>query len=118
MSPDYDQRNVAVQNEDPASMLNLYRQLLNYRRKTPALEGGTYTSFDVEHEDCFVYLREHPEGSRVIALNFADQPRIITVPYGDAGEIVLSTYLDRRESVSTSDLSLRPHEGIIIEVSE
>jgi alpha-glucosidase len=118
VSPDFEQRNVAVQHDDSNSMLNLYRQLLKYRRNTPALEGGTYQSFDVEHDDCFVYLREHTEGSRIIALNFTDQARDISVPYGDRGDIALSTYLDRTESVSTSDISLRPHEGIIVEVSE
>ena len=117
VGPDYAERNVAVQNDDPASMLNLYRQLLKYRRNSPALIQGTYRSLDVEHEDCFVYLREHPEGSRLIALNFTDQPRSLSVPYGDRGGIALSTHLDRTEEVSLSEFSLRPHEGIIVEVS-
>jgi alpha-glucosidase len=118
VGPDYEVRNVAVQNDDPASMLNLYRQLLKVRRNTPALVQGTYRSLDVEHEDCFVYLREHPEGSRLIALNFTDQPRSLSVPYGDHVGIALSTHLDRTEEVSLSELSLRPHEGIIVEVGE
>jgi alpha-glucosidase len=117
VGPDYEVRNVAVQNDDPASMLNLYRQLLMYRRNTLALIQGTYRSLDVEHEDCFVYLREHPEGSKVIALNFTDQPRCISIPYGDLGEVALSTYLDRTGKVSLSELSLRSNEGIIVEVS-
>jgi alpha-glucosidase len=116
VSPDFEERNVAVQNDDPASILNLYRQLLKYRRNTPALEGGIYRSLDVDHEDCFVYLREHPEGSRLIALNFTDQPRTLSVPHGDHGEIALSTYMDRTEKVSLAELTLRPHEGIIVEV--
>jgi len=117
VGPDYEERNVAVQKADPASILNLYRQLLMYRRNTPALVQGAYRSLDVEHEDCFVYLREHPEGPRIIALNFTDQPRSISVPCKDHGEIALSTYLDRTGKVSLSELSLRPHEGIIIEMS-
>jgi alpha-glucosidase len=60
VGPDYEVRNVAVQNDDPVSMLNLYRQLLKVRRNTPALVQGTYRSLDVEHEDCFVYLRTCP----------------------------------------------------------
>jgi alpha-glucosidase len=117
VGPDYEVRNVAVQDDDPTSMLNLYRQLLKYRRNSPALIQGTYRSLDVEHDDCFVYLREHPEGAKVIALNFTDQPRSLSVPYGDLGEVALSTYLDRTGKVSLSELSLRPHEGIIVEVS-
>jgi len=117
VGPDYEVRNVAVQDDDPTSMLNLYRQLLMFRRNSPALVQGTYRSLDVEHEDCFVYLREHPEGANVIALNFTDQPRSLSVPYGELGEVALSTTMDRTGKVSLSELSLRPHEGIIVEVS-
>lgn len=117
VGPDYEVRNVAVQDNDPTSMLNLYRQLLKVRRNSPALVQGTYRSLDVEHEDCFVYLREHSEGSRLVALNFSDQPRTLSVPHFDRGEIALSTTLDRTGKVSLSELSLRPHEGIIVEVS-
>jgi alpha-glucosidase len=116
VSPDFEQRNVAVQHDDPNSMLNLYRQLLKYRRNSPALEGGAYRSLDVGDEDCFVYLREHREGTRLIALNFTAQPKNLSVPFGDRGELALSTYLDRSEKVSLSELSLRPHEGVIVEV--
>jgi alpha-glucosidase len=113
---DYLRRNVERQNEDPASMLNLYRQLLRYRRCTPALLQGSYRSLEVDHEDCYVFAREHAEGSRLIALNFTDQFCTITVPYSANAEIAISTFLDCTGRVSLSNLSLRPHEGIIIEV--
>jgi alpha-glucosidase len=112
----YLRRNVESQSEDPTSMFNLYRQLLRYRRRTPALHQGTYRSLDVDHEGCYVYVREHAEGSRLIALNFSDQLCAITLPYSASAEIAISTFLDRTGRVSLSNLSLRPHEGTIIEV--
>jgi alpha-glucosidase len=113
----YKECNVARQNDEPASMLNLYRRLLWYRRNTPALFCGTYHPIEAGEDGCYVYLRKHPDSSRIIALNFEAQPQIVSIPEGSHGEVVISTHLDRAESVSFSNLALRPHEGVIIEVS-
>ncbi|MDY6875789.1 MAG: alpha-amylase family glycosyl hydrolase [Chloroflexota bacterium] len=116
VSADYGTRNVAVQSADPTSILNLYRRLLWYRRGSPALYGGTYRPLDVGDDDCFVYLRTAGDERRLIALNFTDDQRYISVPGEDTGQIVISTHLDREEKVSLSRLELRPHEGLIVEL--
>jgi alpha-glucosidase len=115
VSADYATRNVAAQSDDPASMLNLYRRLLWYRRGSPALYGGSYQSLDAG-DDCFVYLRAADDERRLIALNFADARRRVSLPDEEAGQVVISTHLDRVERVSLFELELRPHEGVIIEV--
>ncbi|MBU0705377.1 MAG: DUF3459 domain-containing protein, partial [Chloroflexi bacterium] len=116
VSADYATRNVGTQSADPTSMLNLYRQLLRYRRGSPALYGGAYRSLDVGDDDCFVYLRTAGDERRLIALNFANKTRQVSIPGEDKGQIVISTHLDREERVSLSQLELRPHEGIIVEL--
>ncbi|HDQ71269.1 MAG TPA: DUF3459 domain-containing protein [Chloroflexi bacterium] len=118
-------RNAAAQSEDPASMLNLYRRLLHDRRQTPALYRGHYRSLDVVEardtnpkacDDCFVYLREWNGERRLVALNFVDRSLEIDVPGEQTGRITLSSYLDREENVDLDHLTLRPHEGIIVEL--
>ncbi|MFQ6102526.1 MAG: alpha-amylase family glycosyl hydrolase [Anaerolineae bacterium] len=115
VSDDYATRNVAAQSADPTSMLNLYRRLLWYRRGSPALFGGSYRPLDAG-DDCFVYLRAAGDERRLVALNFADGQRRVSVPGEDAGQIVISTHLDREESVSLASFELRPHEGVIVEL--
>jgi len=115
ISADYATRNVAVQSQQPTSILNLYRKLLWYRRNTPALYGGSYRSLDVDNEDCFVYLRVAGEERRLIALNFGSAPRRIAIPGEDRGKVAISTHLDREGVESLARLELRPHEGIIVE---
>jgi len=115
VSDDCATRNVAAQSADPTSMLNLYRRLLWYRRGSPALLGGRYQPLDAG-DDCFVYLRAAGDEQRLIALNFADGQRRVSVPGEGAGQIVISTHLDREESVSPSGFELRPHEGVIVEL--
>jgi alpha-glucosidase len=116
VSDDYVSRNVQAQSEAPYAILNLYRALLRYRNQTPALQGGDYRSVDVDAADCWVYLRETDAERRLIALNFSDAPRTVTMLGEESGRVVLSTHLDREEAVSLSALTLRPHEGVIIEL--
>jgi alpha-glucosidase len=108
--------NAATQSEDPSSMLSLYRRLIAYRRRSPALLVGSYRTMNIRQEGCYAYLREHPDGSCLIALNFKDQALSLTVPGIENGELALSTHLDRQGPLSLSKLTLRSHEGLIIEV--
>jgi alpha-glucosidase len=113
IAPDYQTRNVAVQAGEPRSILNLYRSLLRYRSAVPALVSGSYETFPTA-EGCFAYLRRHPAGDHLVALNFTSEPLHIDTQ-SMRGSVVLSTHLDRSESV-TEELSLRPDEGIIARV--
>jgi len=117
VSCDYMTRNVAAQSVCPYSMLNLYRHLLSLRRRMPALYGGDYASLDAGDPDCFAYVREAGDQRFVIALNMSATPRTLAIPIGMEGHIVLSTHLDREETVSLDRLTLRPDEGIIIELA-
>jgi alpha-glucosidase len=113
IAPDHQTRNVAVQAGEPRSMLNLYRSLLRYRRVSPALTSGSYERFPTP-EGCFAYLRRHPAGDCLVALNFTSEP--LRIDTGSIrGSVILSTHLDRGGSV-TKPLRLRPDEGLIIEV--
>jgi alpha-glucosidase len=116
VSADYATRNVISQSADPTSMLNLYRRLLWYRHESPSLYGGSYRSLDVGDDDCFVYLRAAGDERRLIALNFADAQRRLSIPDHSTGQVVLSTHMDREERVPLSGLELRPHEGVIVEL--
>ena len=116
---DYRERNVARQSADPASILNLYRQLLRLRRQIPALHGGAYLPVEAGSEDCFVYQREHGGKRYLVALNFTSEPRRLAIPRESAvegGKALLSTHLDRSGPVSLAALELRPDEGLLIEI--
>jgi alpha-glucosidase len=59
------QVNVSAQLDDPKSVLTLYRRLMHYRKATPALDRGSYTTVAVTKKNCFVYLREY-DGERCL----------------------------------------------------
>ncbi len=72
----------------------------------------------MEADNCFVYMRETDEARCLIALNFAAEARPVTIHGEGRGAIVLSTHLDREEQVTLTSFTLRPYEGVIIEVEE
>lgn len=119
VSEDYRQRNISRLSEDPTSILNLYRQLLWHRKRTPALYGGSYQPVEVNDGGCFVYLREHTTGRFLVALNFTHQPRELRLPNeisGTTGKVVLSTHLNREGEISLDSFVLNADEGVLVEL--
>jgi alpha-glucosidase len=114
LAEDYEHVNVAVQADDPQSMLSLYRALTALRRREEALSVGAYLLVSAV-DDVLVYERRF-EGRRIwVALNFGGEPRVVReVPAG--GQVLLSTHMDRAGAIE-GGLELRGDEGVVIEVS-
>ena len=113
---DYAQINVAVERDDPDSLLTLTRRLIELRRSTPALSIGSYRALDGVPDDCFVYLRQASDQHYLIALNFSEEEQTVQLPALGSGRIHLSTYLDREEPGDLALLGLRSHEGLVIQL--
>jgi alpha-glucosidase len=118
VAPDYQQVNVAVEREDPSSMLTLTRALLALRRSRPALHQGSFHALEGGSEDCFIYLRQFEHERLVVGLNFSEEPQIVRIPKLGEGQILLSTSPDRAGLINLADLQLRGHEGCLIELRE
>ncbi len=115
VAPDYRTRNVAVQERDPASMLNFFRSLAALRNAEPALHVGAYRSVDAGSEAVFAYLREHRPTRFLIVLNFSDQGCELDLSaVAPAGEIVLSTGMNRSGAVDLAALELAANEGLVV----
>lgn len=115
VTDDYRTRNVAVQSQDPNSMLSFYRRLFWLRRKSAALNSGDYRSLDA-HSDCFVYLRTYGTERKLVALNFSAEPRTTATGLQGIGRLVLSTHPGGASEMDLSALELRAHEGVILEL--
>jgi alpha-glucosidase len=109
--------NVAVERDDPTSMLSLYRRLIWYRKGSPALRWGGYRSLADVPDNLYAFLREAPEERLLVALNFGDTPlRWPDGPgLGDTAEVALSTDPVRRSgSVRLPELVIGPDEGVVL----
>ncbi len=111
---DYPTRNVAIEAQQPDSMLNFYKKMLWLRKGSLALSGGSYRGIDVSAEDCYVFLREAGSERKLVVLNFANEDRGVSIHEANAGNVVLSTHLDRQGHENLDALVLRPYEALVI----
>jgi alpha-glucosidase len=109
--------NVANLAADTASILNLYRALIDLRKTTPQLVAGDYAGV-VTTGDLLAYRRESEGRALLVVLNLgADPISIASDAIAYAGEILLSTNLDRTGEAVSEGLDLRGDEGVIIRLS-
>jgi alpha-glucosidase len=114
---DYATANVAIEDSDPTSMLQLVRRLLALRRRTPALSMGDYRGLNAHAVEAVTYLRQYDDRRVVVALNLSSLDlRLNLTEAGAHGRILLSTHLDREGLVQLSHVPLRADEGVIIEL--
>ena len=75
----YTQRNVAVEEKDPNSILNFYKRLIVLRREQPALRDGSYLDLNREDADVLSYLRKNPQNgeSVLVVLNMSGKPKTL-----------------------------------------
>ena len=71
--------NVAMEQDDPGSLLNLYRQLIELHHENATLRNGLQTVLNYDAKDALVWVRRPPTSSRtssnmVVGCNLSDKP--------------------------------------------
>ena len=113
LGPDHAICNVQSLRENPRSILNLYRRLVELRRHNSALTRGAINAIRIQG-NVLLYERSHGDDRTVIILNLGHEPACVSHA---PGRLLLSTYLDRDGNDVVGDASLRADEGIIVEVT-
>ena len=106
----YKQRNVAVQEKNPDSILNFYKQLISLRRSQPALRDGSYDSLNRQDDQVLSYLRKDPNSGEavLVVLNMSSQPKTVSYDLKSQGmnaAIVKPLLSNPRESVLSMPLN-------------
>jgi len=77
--PSYKTVNVKTETGNPNSLLNWYKQLIAFRRSTPALRDGKNIMLNTSNNNVLSWLRQAPgEPAVVVACNFTAQPQKIS----------------------------------------
>jgi alpha-glucosidase len=104
-------RNIEHQRSDARSILQLYRKLIELRRRERCLIEGDYRPIRARND--VLSFERCLAGSRiVVGLNISSEPRLWEREM--RGERLISTYLDRERDVVTGPLLLRANEGAIV----
>ena len=116
VSDDYETKNVGSQRDDPASIYNLYRRLIATRRQRSSLSIGYYQPI-AAGGDLLLFVRQHEDERTLVALNFGSEPLAASFAQPLQGQILMSTFTDRVSEAVSGEISLRPHEGVMIDIA-
>jgi alpha-glucosidase len=104
--------NVANLSGQRDSILSLYRTLIRLRKNNEALVSGRIEEV-AANGAVLRYARRNNEEYFAIFLNLGHAQAEATLP---RGHVVASTHLDREDELIEGKVSLRPSEGLIVDV--
>jgi alpha-glucosidase len=94
------------------SLLNLYRDLIAFRRETPALSGRDFVPLATNGG--MLAFERNKAGHRLrIAPSMGPQTQ--SFAFGNRWRVAISTLRDRAGEPLPGSVTLRPHEGLIAE---
>ncbi len=112
VNPNYETINVEQEEEDPNSVLNYFKKVVQLRKENPVLVYGKYTLLDKENPDVYAYTREINGDKILVLLNFTS--KTATVHTGiDTGKAKL--LLGNYPTPSTGD-TLQPYEALVYQL--
>ncbi|MEO7119688.1 MAG: alpha-glucosidase [Ginsengibacter sp.] len=112
--PDYQEVNVALQENDSGSALNYFRKMIRLRKALPELVYGSYHLVDKDNPNVYAYTRKFNDQKVLILLNFSSREILfrISSSLGSAGDILINNLPDiKREN---KKLYLQPYQAIIM----
>lgn len=110
----YKKVNVNAELKDQDSMLNLYRCLIHYRRKSDALMNGEVKTLDLKNKNVFAFLRQSEKEKVLVVLNFSNKIQEVFLSF-KKGKVICSTHTNEKlgEMVDLKKLQLMGYEGTV-----
>lgn len=89
INDDYQQINVAAGVQDPASLLAVYRWLIQFRHQSDVIKFGTYLPLEMHHPQLFGFVRTHGNQRLATIINFSPTD---TAPVEVKDKVIFSTH--------------------------
>ena len=122
VNPDYKNSiNVRDQENNPVSLLNYYKHLLQLRKDSPALIAGEYISLHNTAKDYLAFLRTSAAQTVLVVLNFSEKKleldfsRVKEIK-GQELQILFSSAERLKTSKPSYGLAINPFEVFVAEV--
>ena len=93
VNPNHAKVNAAAQYDDPDSVFNHYRRLIELRHTEPAVALGAFTMLLADHPQVYALTRRHEQTELLLLANVSGEPVTVEVPAGAAwagAELVLA----------------------------
>ena len=110
-------RNVQNQQQDPDSLLNFYKKLLQIRKQNPALRQGMYMPLTFDPRRLLAYVRQTSDQIVIVALNFSRRKVGLVVSSSLLQyelKLLLSSHRDQLPVVENRRIKLQAYEVLIL----
>jgi alpha-glucosidase len=116
VDPRFSEYNVAVERQDPGSILNFYRRLLALRHTDPSLREGQYVPLNQDDDDVLAYFRSYQGRNVLVLLNMSHAARTVHVsgPARTATPRLASS--PNCKMIGSGEFALEPFGAYIAEV--
>lgn len=108
--PNYRQRNVAAQQQDPGSLLNFVKKLIALRRSSPALQRGDFRLLCDPAQGVLSYERQTTAQHLRVHLNFSARPQALP-----ATDVSPSLVFSSHRNSLNQPLQIAPGEVLILQ---
>jgi alpha-glucosidase len=109
--PDAGIRSAEAQQDDPTSVLHLYRRILAARRASPALRHGTMEVLP-SAEGTLVWHRVQGQDERIVAISFSDD--VAELSLGGSWSVEVTSDGDGGEAGAEAPATIEPDTAIIL----
>lgn len=116
VNDNYADINVAESYEDPNSVYNFYKKMIDIRRRSETLIYGTYELIEEKHPSVYAYLRHGEQEDFLIMVNMFDGREKMDFSKYNLKELVLANY-EVNDRLNNSIL-LRPYEARMYKISK
>lgn len=120
VNPNYSTINVEAQKQDPASILQFYKNLIQLKKKHPVFTYGSYDLLLPEDESLFVYERTDKKERAVVVTNLKPEPASLNLKeigiHGEAPVLTNGTGSDDQENGTA--ILLAPYEARVYLITD
>ncbi|MFD3220698.1 alpha-glucosidase [Staphylococcus saprophyticus] len=116
VNPNYQQINVAEQQDNPNSILNFYKAMIQLKKSDDVYTYGKFDLVDTNNEQVFTYTRTLDDKQVLIVGNLTDQITSLNMPdymSNHSNHILLHNYKDRAINMN----ALRPFEAFVLDLT-
>ena len=106
VNPNYEKINVKIQEDNPVSILNYYREIIKIRKNNLTLIYGEFLDLDPSNKKLYIYKRWDKQKTFVVILNFSDEKVICNINDLSSMILVIGNY-----KKSVYDRSMDPWEA-------
>lgn len=116
LNPNYVYKNVAVQKDDPDSILSFYKRLIKFRLGNDLIINGEFNEFYKDSSKLYVYERRVGKDALAVICNFTKKAVRFRLPDEWKGKSAHAELCNYDEILPLGNREIRPFEAVVYRI--